>query len=187
MKHSRCLAMLAAGGVAAFSMLSCSGEVPSDPDVGLTQSELLAAANPALHSVTGQGTSWYERGANAGWWIIALNARQMPDGSAQGNFHWQTRSREWGGRALVKVSCLTISGNEARMVGQLSQAGNPANVGKWAGLYVKDNGEGQAAPADQIFHRWFGPFEEEALLFCAGPRPEDPVPRDIVAGNIQVR
>jgi hypothetical protein len=29
--------------------------------------------------------------------------------------------------------------------------------------------------------------EEDALLFCAGPRPEDPTPREVAAGNLQVR
>lgn len=178
--------------VAAFiavSLSSCDGEMPVSPDASadMTVDGLQAAAQPATHSVTGQGTSWYERGGNEGWMIIALAARQMPDGSVKGNFHWQVRTREWGGRIFVKVSCLTVAGNEARMVGQASQAGNPDNVGKWMGLYVQDNGQGSGALPDRIFQRWFGSFEEEAMLFCAGPRPEDPEPREVLAGNIQVR
>ena len=172
-----------------FSLISCDSEVPVAPDgsSNVSGNGAQLRANPALHSVTGQGTSWYERGEGAGWMVIASSARQMPDGSASGNFHWQVHTRNWGGRVFVKVSCLTITGSEARMVGQASQAGNPDNVGKWMGLYIEDNGEGADAPPDRIFHRWFGPFEEEALLFCAGPRPEDPAPRDVAAGNLQVR
>jgi hypothetical protein len=55
------------------------------------------------------------------------------------------------------------------------------------GVYIEDNGEGADAPPDRIFHRWLGVSEEEALLFCAGPRPEDPTPREVAAGNLQVR
>ena len=177
------------GAFMVLSISSCDGEMPVAPDASaeISADGMQAAAQPATHSVTGQGTSWYERGGNAGWMIIALTARQMPDGSVKGNFHWQVRTREWGGRIFVKVSCLTFNENEVRMVGQASQAMNPNNVGKWMGLYVEDNGQGSAAPPDRIFHRWFGPFEEEAMLFCDGPRPEDPEPRELVAGNIMVR
>ena len=176
------------GAFLVFTLISCDGEIPVSPDASgdVNSDSPNARAYPAMQSVAGQGTSWYERLGNTGWMIIALDARQMPDGSVKGNFHWQVRTREWGGRIFVKVSCLTISGNEARMVGQASQAGNPDNVGKWMGLYVEDNGQGKNAPPDRVFHRWFGPFEEEAMLFCAGPRPEDPEPREVVAGNIQI-
>ena len=173
------------GAVLALTLLSCDGEVPVAPDVAMLDSGLAAKANPALHSVTGQATSWYE--SSNQYLLISMNARTMPDGSAKGNFHWLFRSRYPGGRIFVKVSCLTIVGNEARMVGQASQAGNPDNIGKWMGLYVKDGGEGSGAPPDLIFQRWFGPSESEAMDFCGGPQPEDPLPREVEIGNIQVR
>ena len=166
----------------AAAAISCDGDTPVEPE-GLTTP--LFSAGPAMQSVTGQGTTWVE--SSQQWYLIALDARRMPDGQAEGNFHWLFRSRNPGGRVFVKVSCLTISGNEARMVGQASQAGNPANIGKWMGLWVADHGEGAGAPPDQIFQRWFGADESAALAFCAGPQAEDPSPRDLVAGNIQVR
>jgi len=55
------------------------------------------------------------------------------------------------------------------------------------GLWVADRGEGAGAPPDQIFQRWFGPDESAALAFCAGPQADDPTPRNLVAGTIQVR
>jgi len=173
------------GALLVFTLLSCDGTVPTAPDAALTHSGLVARAYPAMHSVTGQGTSWNE-GSNQ-FFLISMNARTMPDGSAKGNFHWLFRSRNPGGRIFVKVSCLTIVGNEARMVGQASQAGNPDNIGKWMGLYVADNGEGRDASPDLIFQRWFGASEDAAMDFCAGPQPEDPLPREVEIGNIQVR
>ena len=173
------------GALLVFTLLSCDGTVPTAPDAALQHSGLDARAYPAMHSVTGQATTWYE--SSNQFFLISMNARTMPDGSAKGNFHWLYRSRDPGGRIFVKVSCLTIVGNEARMVGQASQAGNPDNIGKWMGLYVADNGEGQDASPDLIFQRWFGPFEDEAMDFCGGPQPEDPLPRELEMGNIQVR
>ncbi len=182
------LAMLAAGAVSAFTLLSCDGEVPGDPGVGLTQSELLAAANPAMHSATGQNTGWYVGpSGTSGWLHISLSARQMPDGSARGNFHWQWRSRDPAGRIFVKVSCLTVVGNEAWMVGQASQAGNPNNVGLWMGLYVQDNGEGGNAAPDRIAQSWIGPNPVGAQEFCTGTPTDLPRTRDVEIGNIQVR
>jgi len=175
------------GAFLVLSLLSCDGEVPVDPDAAVAEAVLSAKAHPATHSVTGQATSWYEGPTGAqGWLHISLSARLQPDGSAKGNFHWQWRSRDPGGRIFVKVECLAISGSEARMVGKASQAGNPDNVGKWMGLYVKDGGEGRGAPPDLIFQRWFGTLGAEAIDFCRAPQPEDPVPRELTAGNIQV-
>ncbi len=189
MRRALLFACAVVGAFLVLSAVSCNGEMPVSPNTSADANNegVQAAAQPAGYSVTGHGTSWYERGGNSGWMIIALDARQMPDGSVKGNFHWQVRTREWGGRVFSKIRCLNIGGNEARIVGQASQAGNPANVGKWQGIWVQDNGQGHAASPDRIFHRWFGPFEEEAMLFCEGPRPEDPEPREVVAGNIMVR
>lgn len=175
------------GAVLALALLSCDGEVPVAPDVALLDSNLAAKANPAMHSVTGQATSWYESPSGAqGWLHISLSARTMPDGTAKGNFHWQWRSRDPGGRVFVKVSCLTVVGNEAWMVGQASQAENPDNIGKWMGLYAKDNGEGSHAAPDRIAQKWIGNDTASAQQFCT-EKPADLIStRDVEVGNIQV-
>lgn len=176
------------GAVLALALLSCDGEVPAAPDAALLDSNLAAKANPAGHSVTGQATTWY-RGPSGqeGWLHISLSARSMPDGSAKGNFHWQWRSRDPGGRIFVKVSCLTIVGNEAWMVGQATQAGNPDNVGKWMGLYAADNGEGASGSPDLIAQEWIGDDPAEAQTFCTGTPADIDSKREVEIGNIQIR
>ena len=176
-----------------LTVAACDGEIPAAPDAVLAHTDLDAKAYPATHSVTGQGTTWSESGQQ--WFIISLNARLMPDGTAKGNFHWQYRSREPGGRIFVKVSCLAVVGNEAWILGQASQAGNEANVGKWMGVHVVDYGEGRDAPPDEIYQRWFGPSPDSefpevppaaATEFCPGTSTDGPDPRALMSGNIQV-
>ncbi|MDP2471923.1 MAG: hypothetical protein Q8W45_09875 [Candidatus Palauibacterales bacterium] len=171
------------GAALVFTLLSCDGEVPVAPDGELLDSNLTAQALPALHSVTGQATTWY----SGGYFVLAMNARHMPDGTAGGNFHWLYRSREPGTRIFVKVSCLTVVGDEAWMVGQASQAGNPNNIGRWFGLYVADNGEGVGASPDLIAHRWLGTDSVGAMAFCTGTPGDLEGVRAVEAGNIQVR
>ena len=186
MRRSLALACAVTGACLALALASCDGEIPAGPDAVLTDTGLDAKAYPATRSVTGQGTSWYERPGSEGWTVISLNARLMPDGTPKGNFHWLWRSRDPGGRIFVKVSCLTIVGNEAWMVGQASQAGNPDNIGKWMGLYVVDNGEGRNAPPDEIAQRWFGPQPDVARQFCTEASAEGIVTRAVTSGNIQI-
>lgn len=195
----RALALICAviGAFLVFSVLSCDGEIPVDPYGPTASAELQASAYPAMHSAAGLGTSWYVQNEfNQGWLKVALSARLMPDGEAKGNFHWWWLGRDPGGRIFVKVSCLKFVDNEAFLLGQAVQAGNPANVGKWMGIWVADNGEGSDAPPDQILHRWFGPGPdpsrpevppERAVQFCDGSYGDGPGPRKIVTGNVKVR
>lgn len=176
------------GAFLVLTLVSCDGEVPIAPETSQANSGVDAKANPATHSATGQATTWYQGPSGSeGWLHISLSALQTRDGSAKGNFHWQWRSRVPGGRIFVKVSCLTVVGNEAWLVGQASQAENPDNVGKWMGLYVQDNGEGLHAPADRIAQSWIGPDPGGAQEFCIGTPGDLPRTRDVEIGNIQVR
>jgi hypothetical protein len=188
MRRSLALALACAvtGACLALALASCDGEIPAGPDAVLTDTGLDAKAYPATHSVTGQGTRWYERPGSEGWTVISLNARLMPDGTPKGNFHWLWRSRDPGGRIFVKVSCLTIVGNEAWMVGQASQAVNRDNIGKWMGLYVVDNGEGRNAPPDEIAHHWLGSQADVAGQFCTEASAEGIVTRAVTSGNIKI-
>ncbi len=175
------------GAFLVLTVVSCDGEVPVAPDEARLAADPAAKAAPATHSVTGQATTWYQGpSGDEGWLHISLSARQTRDGPAKGNFHWQWRSRDPGGRIFVKVSCLTVVGSEAWLVGQASQAGNPDNVGKWMGLYVQDNGEGRRAPADRIAQSWIGPDPAGAQEFCTGTPGDLPRTRDVEIGNIQV-
>ena len=176
------------GAFLLLTVVSCDGEVPVAPDEARMSTDPVTKAYPAKHSATGQATTWYQAPSGSeGWLHISLSARQTSDGSAKGNFHWQWRSRVPGGRIFVKVSCLTVVGNEAWLVGQASQAENPDNVGKWMGLYVQDNGEGRDAPADRIAQSWIGPDPGGAQEFCIGTPEDLPRTRDVEIGNIQVR
>jgi hypothetical protein len=194
MKRLLVPAMMVVGGALVLALMSCDGELPTGMDPGFATTGFFARANPDLHSVTGQGASYSETGQY--WSVIAVDARTMPDGSVKGNFHWQfeSRSPEPGSRIFVKVSCMMIVENEAWLLGQSTQAGNPDNVGKWFGVWVADNGDGQADAPDQILHRWLGPSgvgggpPAEAVAFCPGADSgAGPTPRNVVSGNIQVR
>jgi len=174
------------GAFLVLTILSCDGTNPVAPSAEFQHSGLDAKASPATHSVTGQGTVWYDRIEPFQWLHVSITARATSETEAKGNFHWQYRSRKPGGRIFVKVSCLTVVGNEAWMVGQASQAGNPDNVGKWMGIYGEDNGERRGAAPDLLAVRWIGPDPATAEAFCADTPGDLDGTRVVQAGNIQV-
>ena len=172
-----------------FALISCVGDsptalrsAPSSPDASASNATSLAATG-AAHVVNGGGAVW--RSDLGVWYHTAVTARVMPNGSASGNWHYWVRGRELRSRIFVKVSCLTVVGNEAWMVGQSSQARNPANVGKWFGLHVVDNGEGSGAAELMSGTAWLGFDAAAAADYCTGAVPT--IDWTLADGNFQVR
>ena len=168
--------------VLALSFASCDGGLPSDPDVDVDAVAASFASASPVHLVTGKGFVWYDD-PQYQYMNLEVNARATAEG-ARGVWHYQFRSREPGGRIMCRAICVAVSGNRAWLGGVAVQAGNPANVGKWFGLYVEDNGEGGDAPPDRLLSQWFGVNESMARDFCSQmPATEG---RVVEGGNLQV-
>jgi len=177
----------------ALAAASCNGDPPTAPDATAAGTTITGAADldaksvnaqGAVHVVAGHGVVWHD---GSGQWLnTSFHALQMQDGSVNGNWHYQFQSREPRGRIFVQVTCLSVVGNQAWMTGFATQAGNPANIGKWFGLHVIDNGEGHGV-VDQIDGtRWFGVDPDAAAEYCATMPVLEPI-RAVEAGNVQVR
>jgi len=176
-----CLSALAFT-VLALCLASCDGALPSDPDASPDVATASFAAAAPVHLVTGKGFVWYDD-PQYEYMNLEVNARATED-DAWGVWHYQFRSREPGGRIMCRALCVAVSGNRAWLGGVAVQAGNPANIGKWFGLYVEDNGEGSDAPPDKLLSLWFGVNESMAWDFCSQmPVTEG---RVVEGGNLQV-
>ncbi len=121
-------------------------------------------------------------------------AVRHPDGTVVGQAELQNRSD--GLRVHVAIDCMAIDGNQASLVGYVTQSNNPefAAVGDGAIFGVEDNGEGRGDEPDRISFL-FPFFPEDHDLVCelndAGayfPVEVNGAPLfPIEGGNIQVR
>ena len=189
MKRTTAVILSVIAATLALAAVSCNGESPTAlnsgaVDAAAIDAKLSATAGGATHLVTGKGTLWYGD-PRFQWLNVSFHARLMPDGSAKGNWHYQFRTREPGGRIFVEVTCLSVVGNQAWMAGYSTQAGNPDNVGKWFGLHIIDHGEGHGVIDEMSPTRWFGPDPVRAADFCELMPTDHPI-WPIVEGNIQV-
>jgi hypothetical protein len=178
---------LALSGV--LVLVACASESPTAlNDASLEADAVTTHASSAINgntaqSISGGGAIW--RSDLGVWYYTAVTARVLPNGSPGGNWHYWIRARELGSRIFVKVSCLTIAGNEAWMVGQSTQAEAVANIGKWFGLHVIDNGEGHGVADVMSNTLWFGTDAAAAAAYCTGSTASVDWP--LADGNIQVR
>ncbi len=176
--------------VLALALAACTGEAPTAPESpppgqDLVATEAIFAPGDAAHVVTGKGTLWAPDPWNE-YVNISFTARSMPDGSASGYWHHQFRSRTPEGRVFIKVTCLTVVGNEAWMGGYAVQAGAESNVGRPFGLRVVDNGEGTGAVDQMTRTIWPGGLGGEPSDFCANTPTDQPL-WPLAGGNVQVR
>lgn len=181
--------LLAIVAVLALALVACS-EAPTAPESSPRQADLVApeasfAAGGVTHVVTGKGTLWAPDPFNE-YVNIAFSARLMPDGSANGYWHHQFRSRTPEGRVFVQVTCLTVVGNQAWMGGYAVQAGAEGNVGRPFGLRVVDDGEGEDAVDQMTRTLWPGAVGEDPADFCAAMPTDQPL-WPLAGGNVQVR
>lgn len=189
MKRTTTLLVAILAAALALAAISCSGEPPTSVDAIATSPTPMSGTGVAsiesMHIVNGKGSTWVGDPWNA-WINISFHAKLDPDGGAKGSWHHQFPGNVEGGRVVVRVTCLSVAGNQAWMAGYSTQAGNPNNIGKWFGLHVIDNGEGQATIDEMSRTRWFGFDEQAAMDFCEFMTTDHEV-WPITAGNVQVR
>jgi hypothetical protein len=113
---------------------------------------------------------------------FAVTARDYSDGTTKGQV--QINNRDQDRRAHLAIDCLVVSGSTAYMSGTIDRSDDPTLVGLPAALAVRDNGEGDVAPRDEVTLAWPGetPCTDlgvqaflNALFFA------------VEGGNIQVR
>jgi hypothetical protein len=133
-----------------------------------------ASGNP---SATGGGTT-QELGETS---TFTFNAVQRPDGSVTGHLVYQFRGADL--TIHMDIDCLSISGNIARLSGEVTHVqGDPPSyifVGQDAEFTVQDNGEGGQAPPDLF---------SDVSLFTGASCTDGfaPGPYLPTSGNIQV-
>jgi hypothetical protein len=175
----------------ALALASCVADPPTGPDsaslasVPVAAQKATFAAGGVAHVVTGHGTLWVPEPTNQ-YINISFDARVAPNGRASGNWHQQFRSRVPESRVFVKVTCMTVVGNEAWMAGYATQAGGEANIGRPFGLRVVDNGEGAGAVDQMTRMIWEGGLGGGASDYCEN-MPTTHKLWPLAAGNIQVR
>lgn len=133
-------------------------------------------------SVTGSGH--YTR-PNGTWRTFSFQVRERTDGDVRGTFQL-TLHRKPAIKQRGRLTCVSVMGNEAWIGGVFEKADNPDLVGTGFGFYVRDNGEGRAAPADLVHRFVRGQVPAE---WCAETRDVSGSPFlfPVEAGNIRVR
>jgi hypothetical protein len=121
------LTLAAAGVCAAFFAASAAG-----------------GGNGPTQSATGAGQAT----VGGEWRNFSYTARTYSDGSVKGEAQLDNRSLDL--RSHFALDCLVVSGNTAYMSGVVTESTNPAYIGTVWDFAVRDNGEGSAAPTDQI-------------------------------------
>jgi hypothetical protein len=168
---------------------------PLDADRGLGSSPTLAASpaqgqNAIVEAVSGSG---HRTRAIGGYWTFTLHATRSATGEVQGNFQWRVHYGAEGSKVKGDVICFSIEGNQAWLAILFEKAVDPSNIGKWASIWVVDNGEGVNAPADELAMRWRGlPYDPDTnpegldpRVFCREKWTDlDIAP--IEEGNIQI-
>jgi hypothetical protein len=85
---------------------------------------------------------------------FAVAAMDYSDGTTKGEV--QINNRDQDRHAHLVIDCLVVSGNTAYMSGTFDHSDDPTLVGLPAALAVRDNGEGDAAPPDEVTLAWPG-------------------------------
>lgn len=174
-------------------VLACSDGAtgPSPAPVMQVGSEPgVVAADPTgsgaiLSSVTGSG-HLFSPGAGA-WRTFTINATKDASGAVHGHFQWRAHHGGGGSKVKGSVICFSVDGNQAWLAVLFEKAAGEQNIGKWASIWVVDNGQGAGSPPDELGIRWrgfpdgdFDPYE-----FCA-ERWTDLDLLPVESGNLQV-
>lgn len=137
--------------VCAFLAVACS-EAPVAPQAGDDPSIPLRASG-AGHQVSVGGADvctafGLSPGCDANY---SLNAREMPDGSDQGEWHDTINFPPVVG-VHVAIDCLNVVGNEAWVSGVVTNP--PSAAGTRVITKMADNGTSSNDPPDQISFTW---------------------------------
>ncbi len=170
------------GLVAAGVILAACTEGPAPAEPTL---EPAFSAGPVVELVTGSG-SFVVPGPDD-WRTFAFTARRHADGTVSGQ--WERIRRQPGNASGTKshgvVTCFTVIGNQVWLGGTTTSglfSEPPNNENAWR---VVDNGQGAAAPADQMSLEFVGGAPGFAANYCA-LTPATPPLLDLTAGNITI-
>jgi hypothetical protein len=111
----------------------------------------------------------------------SFNANRDHDLTARGEFELTTRIFGSLITAHGDIVCFTVSGNQARLGGIVTQSNSASFVGTTVIWSVADNGEGKNSPPDEATSYKPG----DPTTHCLGVDPPDYLP--VQSGNVQVR
>jgi len=136
---------------------------------------VVAAAPGSGHMVRPDGT----------FRSFSFSARKYADGTSAGEL--QLNSRSFDVVVHIKIDCLRVVGNVAHMSGRITRVSNPdeGEVGELNRVEVRDNGEGDDAPPDQVSTIPANPGDADPTT-CVDA-PTNATIRPVQRGNVQVR
>ncbi len=141
-----------------------------------------------LESVSGSGSITADLRGDVHWRTFSFTAIRRADGTVDGQ--WERVNRFGGTAAETKshgvITCFTIVGDEAWIGGYATSGSSSDGPNNAVGWHVKDNGQGQQDPPDQI--SWQGTWgtAEWAADYRAIASSNLLDAFDLEAGNIQI-
>jgi hypothetical protein len=150
--------------------------------VGTAVAKAPAASQAVVASATGSGHMVRPDGT---FRSFSFSARKYADGTSAGEL--QLNSRSFDVVVHIKIDCLRVVGNVAHMSGRITRVSNPdeGEVGELNRVEVRDNGEGDEAPPDQISTIPANPGDADPTT-CVDA-PTNATIRPVQRGNVQVR
>lgn len=136
----------------------------------------MAHANQVVQSATGSGHIT----AAGELRTFSFTARRYADGRSSGDVHVNSRSLDTV--VHMRIDCLEVDGNTAHMSGVITRSNNPAEapLGDQRRFVVRDHGEGNADPPDEISTIPRNPSGETCRNSTLAPT------RQVEHGNVQV-
>jgi hypothetical protein len=150
--------------------------------VGAAVADAPAASQSVVASATGSGHMVRPDGT---FRSFSFSARRYADGTSDGQL--QLNSRSFDVVVHIRIDCLRVVGNVAHMSGRITRINNPeeGDVGELNRVEVRDNGEGNDAPPDQVSTIPANPGDADPTT-CVDP-PTNATIRTVQRGNVQVR
>jgi hypothetical protein len=150
--------------------------------VGAVVADAPAASQSVVASATGSGHMVRPDGT---FRSFSFSARRYADGTSDGQL--QLNSRSFDVVVHIRIDCLRVVGNVAHMSGRITRINNPeeGEVGELNRVEVRDNGEGNDAPPDQVSTIPANPDDADPTT-CVDP-PTNATIRTVQRGNVQVR
>lgn len=150
--------------------------------VGTAVAKAPASSQAVVASATGSGHMVRPDGT---FRSFSFSARKYADGTSAGEL--QLDSRSFDVVVHIKIDCLRVVGNVAHMSGRITRVSNPdeGEVGELNRVEVRDNGEGDEAPPDQVSTIPANPGDADPTT-CVDA-PTNATIRPVQRGNVQVR
>jgi hypothetical protein len=150
--------------------------------VGAVVADAPAASRSVVSSATGSGHMVRPDGT---FRSFSFSARRYADGTSEGQL--QLNSRSFDVVVHIEIDCVRVVGNVAHMSGRITSTNNPeeGEVGELNRVEVRDNGEGNDAPPDQVSTIPANPGDADPTT-CVDP-PTNSTIRAVQRGNVQVR